>query len=66
MANFIKCTEDRGIGKQLVFINVDHIATARFDPDTGLLELAITGVSESITIREQEAEVAVKKIEGLV
>jgi hypothetical protein len=66
VANFIKCTEDRGIGKQLVFINVDHIATARFDPDTGLLELAITGVSESITIREQEAEVAVKKIEGLV
>ena len=66
MANFIKCTEDRGIGKQFLFINVDHVATARFDPETGLLELAIAGIPESVTIREEEAKVAVKKIEGLV
>ena len=66
MANFIKCTEDRGIGKQDLFINVDHIATARFDPETGLLEFAITGISESVTIREEEAKAAVKKLEGLV
>ncbi len=66
MANFIKCTEDRGIGKQLVFVNVDHIATARFDPDTGRLEFAIAGVTESLTIQGEEAQIAVKKIEGLV
>jgi hypothetical protein len=66
VANFIKCTEDRGIGKYLVFINVDHIATARFDPETGLFELAITGVSDTVTIRGEEAKVAIKKIEGLV
>ena len=66
VANFIKCTEDRGIGKQLVFVNVDHIATARFDPETGLLELAIAGVPDNVTIREEEAKVAMKKIEGLV
>ena len=66
MANFIKCTEDRGIGKHLVFVNVDRIATARFDPETGLLELAIAGVPETVTIRGEEAKVAFKKIEGLV
>jgi len=66
VANFIKCTQDRGIGKQIVFVNVDRIATGRFDPESGLLELAISGVSESLTIRGEEAKDAVKKIEGLV
>ena len=66
MANFIKCTEDRGIGKQLVFVNVDHIATARFDPETGTLELGIAGMTEGVTARGEEAKAAVKKIEGLV
>ncbi|HJN09789.1 MAG: hypothetical protein QGF59_00635 [Pirellulaceae bacterium] len=66
MANFIKCTEDRGIGKQFVFVNVDHVATARFDPETGILELGIAGVPEGVTVHSEEAKVAVKKIEGLV
>ncbi len=66
MANFIKCTEDRGIGKQLVFVNVDHIATARFDPETGILEMGIAGMTEGVTAHGEEAKAAVKKFEGFV
>ena len=66
MANFIKCTEDRGIGKQYVFVNVDHVTTARFDPETGILELRVAGLSEGVNIHAEEAKVAVKKIEGLI
>lgn len=66
MANFIKCTEDRGIGKQSVFVNVDHVITARFDPATGILELRVVGMTDSINIHGDEAKEAVKKVEGMM
>ena len=66
VANFIKCTEDRGIGKQFVFVNIDQIATARFDPETGILELRIEGLSEGINFHGDEAKTAIKKIEGMM
>ena len=65
MANFIRCTEDRGIGKQFVFVNVDHVVTARFDPETGILELRVSGLSEGVNVHGDEAKAAVKKIEGM-
>ena len=66
VASFIRCTEDRGIGKQFVFINVDHITTARFDPETGILELRVAGQHDGVNLHDEEAKVAVKKIEGLM
>jgi len=66
VANFIRCTEDRGIGKQFLFVNVEHIATARFDPETGILEIRVMGLHDGINLHGEEAKVAVKKIEGLM
>ena len=66
VATFIKCTEDRGIGKQSLFVNVEHVTTARFDPATGILELRVAGISEGVNIHGDEAKTAVKKIEGLL
>ena len=65
VANFIRCTEDRGIGKQFLFVNVDHIATARFDPETGILELTVAG-TDSVNVHGEEAKAAVKKIESMM
>jgi hypothetical protein len=66
VATFIKCTEDRGIGKQFVFVNVEHVATARFDPETGILELNVAGVPEGVNVHDEEAKTAVKKLEGML
>ncbi len=66
MANFIRCTEDRGIGKQFVFVNIDHVATARFDPETGMLELTVAGLHDGVNVHGEEAKAAVKKIEGML
>ena len=66
MANFIRCTEDRGIGKQYLFINLEHVMTARFDPETGILELRVSGLHDGVNVHGDEAKVAVKKIEGLM
>lgn len=66
VANFIRCTEDRGIGQQFVFVNVDHVTTARFDPATGILEFRVVGMTESVNVHGEEAKVAVKKLEGMM
>ena len=65
MAKFIHYTEDRGIGKQTVFVNIDQIATARFDPETGVLELEIAGASDRSQAHGSEAKAALETIKAL-
>jgi len=49
-----------------VFVNVAHVATARFDPATGILELRVVGQPDGVNIHGEEAKLAVKKIEEML
>jgi hypothetical protein len=66
MAKFICYTEDRGIGKQAVYANVDQISTARFDPETGVLELEFVGTDQRSQVHGDEAKAAVETLKALV
>jgi len=66
MAKFIRFTEDRGIGKQTVYVNVDQIATARLDPETDVLELEIVGAGDRVQVHGEEAKAAAETIKALV
>lgn len=66
MAKFICYTEDRGIGKQAVYANIDQIATARFDPETGVLELEFAGTEQRSQVHGSEARTAVEVLKTLL
>lgn len=65
MAKFIKFSEDRGIGKQVVFANLDQVTTARFDRETGVLELATAGSDERMHVHGEEAKAAIEALKEL-
>ena len=58
MSKFILFTEDTGIGKQVVLVNVSHIAIARFDKENGQLIVIMAGSEREFPIMGDEAKAA--------
>ncbi len=58
MSKFILFTEDTGIGKQMVLVNVSQIAIARFDKENGQLIVIMAGSEREFPITGDEAKAA--------
>ena len=66
MAKFISFTQDNGTGFSTVFINVDQIASAKYDPKEEFLEVFVAGGREAFELTGQEAKDAAAAIRSLV
>ena len=58
MSKFIRFTEDTGMGKQVVFINLAEIAIARFDKENGQLIVILSGSEKEFRITDDDAKAA--------
>jgi len=63
MAKFIKVSGDPSFGKVVMYVNVDQVAMAKYHADDKFLEITVSGISETIELRDNEALVAVKLLE---
>jgi hypothetical protein len=63
MAQFIKYTEDTGMGQVTKYINVEQVASAQYDQDSRVLRITVVGQAQEMEVHGEEAEAALKLLE---